>query len=281
MSESEPNKTDSQRYQNMGAKDPDLPFNNINDNRIIGKSKLLLKSIDEFTNDKTEYMVKMFHSKIREQLKDPNKQFIVLTNENMNRNEFKCIFANNPDLKKRKFTMIPEDERQHLKATLNQSRLSDTPKIVPLKDATSNSYVTDEDTYVQHFPTEVLKYNTHNWWYSDIKEEKLLKIELAKLNRVKYIGINFRDPANIKQSFNVLYKTDKLDDKGEPILKMVAKGLTNFPDEGIQLVEFEKPILTDEIYLFITSDVAAINYVIAIENELSDKAIAMFSQTIK
>lgn len=267
---------------NKDPRNPNMPFNQINDNRIVPKSKLLLSSIDEFTNDKTEQLIKLFHSRIKAQLNDPSKKFILLINENMNENEFKVIWANNPLLENKMFVKQPEDERKLLTPSLSKNLISDTPKIVPLKDAMSNSYVTTDRG--QHFPTEILKFSDNSFWYSDIKEDKLLTIQFLKLSRVKYIGINFHEPSRIQMVFDVMYKTDKRDENGEHIIKKVASDLENKPEDGIQIVEFKEPILTDEIYLFFKptkSDEAGVNYVIVVENELTQNGMQMFTNISK
>lgn len=267
---------------NKDPRDPSIPFNQMDDNRIVPQSKLLLSSVDEFTNDKTDHLVKMFHSSIKAQLHDPDKRFILLVNENVNENEFKVIWANNPQYENTLFIKQPEDERKLLSQSIGKTKISDTPFIVPLKDAMSNSYVTTDQG--QHFPTEILKYSDNSFWYSDIKEDKLLTVQFLKLSRVKYIGINFYDPARIQMVFDVMYKTDKRDENGEFIIKKIASDLENKPEDGIQIIEFKEPILTEEIYLFFKitkSNEAGVNYVIVVSNELTQNGLQMFTNISK
>lgn len=256
-------------------------------------ASVLLRSPDEFHNSKTEQLIKLFHSKVKQQLVDstrgsmPDSTTFVLLTSSPNSDEYKCIWANNPNLvgesfAKRQPLEEEEEDVDHMLRMGNELKKSDAPIIVPIKEIGVSHHSTDANG--RHFGSEALKYSKTNYWLAgeEFKDEiKAMTVTLQKLSKVKYIGISFYDPTNIKQVFDVLYRTESRDEKGNPILKTVVTEISNF-QEGLeeaelQFIEFEEPVLTREIYLIFKSDVAAVNFIMLIENTLSEEALAMFS----
>ena len=67
------------------------------DNPIVADSPTLLTSLDEFENDRSALLIKYIHTVIKEQLKDPSKQFILLVNSDISYKKYRSVWTNNPE----------------------------------------------------------------------------------------------------------------------------------------------------------------------------------------
>ena len=249
----------------------DMP--QVEEKQVSKSHKVLLKAVDEFTNDKTARFTQRFHQKLKNELKDPNVMFLLLRNVDITNEDFKCLLANDPNLEGKIFVLKPDPNAEENLRSLRQKD-SDMPELVKIVDAESLSFTNDENG--THYPTDVLKYSNNSYWYSDNPKPKTLKLKFDKLSRVKYVGINFHNPEHLDQTFDLLYRTSKRDPQtGEVIVKEVVTGAQNLKLDSIQFIKFNEPILTHELYLRVTSEFAAINYVIGIKNDLSDEALEM------
>lgn len=232
----------------------------------------LLGTADEFHNDKSSYLIKMFHANIKPYLMNPEKQFILLTNDDINMTKFTSIWSNDPKKENLQFMVVGVNDMV--------VRDQDMPKIVQPIDAKSTDYDTDKDTGIQHFPTNVLKFNNNDFWRSSTElgpqEKRVLSILFNGIVKVKYLGINFVDPEKINQKFDIVFKTDQRTELGEDVYYLAATDFENLEYDGLQLVTFDDTIVTSEIVLDFKSDVGAINYVVAIENVMKAEAMAMF-----
>lgn len=232
----------------------------------------LLGTADEFHNDKSSYLVKMFHSSIKPYLMNPEKQFILLTNDDVNMTKFTSIWSNDPKKENLKFMAVGEKDVV--------VRDQDMPKIIQPVDATATDYKTDMNTHIQHFPTNILKFNNNDFWLSDAElnpqEKRVISIRFNGMVKIKYLGINFVDPDKIRQKFDIVFKTDQRTELGEDVYYLAATDFENLEFDGIQLITFDDTIVTSEIVLDFKSPIAAINYVIAIENEMKPEALNMF-----
>ena len=237
-------------------------------------SKVLLKAVDEFTNDRTNRMLQRIHQKIKNSLRDPNKNFLILENVDIMKEDWICTFANDPNLEKKIFIQKPDINKEENLRSMRQED-SDLPELVEIVDAESLNFTNDENG--THYPTDVLKYSNSSYWYSDNPAPKILTLRFKKLSRLAYIGINFHDPEHLDQVLNIAYRTDKRDPAtGKVIIKEIANGIQNLKVDSIQLIQFAEPILTYELYITVTSEFAAINYVLGIKNKLSQEALEMF-----
>lgn len=234
----------------------------------------LLETADEFHNDKSSYLIKMFHNAIKQHLLDPEKQFILLTNDDINMTKFTSIWSNDPNKESQKFMMVGA------KDVLVKD--TDMPVIIQPIDAAATGYTTDNNTNIQHFPTNILKFNNNDYWKNDIKfdmlpdKKRTLSIIFNGMVKVKYLGINFVEPERIKQKFDILFKTDQRTELGEDVYYLAATDFENMEFDGIQLITFDDQIVTKEIILDFKSDIGAINYVVAIENVMKEEAMSMF-----
>ena len=235
--------------------------------RVVSDNPDISNGRDEFENYKSMNMVKFFHANIKPFLTDPAKKFWLLTNINMNENQFKCIWANNPDDQEKLFVKLPESDQ-----TIDDK---DMPVKAEPITATCTNYKTDD--LGQHFPTNVLKYNKDSYWLSDEKLEdgtaRAIAIQYPEHTRIKYLGINFYKAKEIEQTFDIYYKSDKRDRNGEFILNPVVINGKNKPVDDLQIITFEQPIITNEIFIIFKSNIAGINYLVAIKNELSEVAL--------
>lgn len=235
---------------------------------------ILLGSADEFHNDKSSYLIKLFHSSIKQYLLNPEKQFILLTNDDINMTKFTSIWSNDSNKENQKFMMVGTKDIL-VKDT-------DMPKIIQPIDASATGYTTDPSTQIQHFPTNILKFNNVAMWKCDTSFEELpdkkrtLSVIFNGMVKIKYLGINFVDPEKIKQKFDILFKTDQRTELGEDVYYLAATDFENMEFDGIQLITFDDQIVTSEIVLDFKSDIGAINYVVAIENVMREEAMSMF-----
>lgn len=233
---------------------------------------------DEFVNEKSSGLVKYFHSAIKQHLTDPTKQYLLLENTNMNKQRWQVIWANEPTLEGEILVYEKDSKEFQFRGTKDTT----LPKPIFPIDALASDYKTDDDG-TQHFPTECLKLNNDNYWISD-RELHLIDTRVRKIvftfpkkQHIKYFGINFYKPDEIKQQFDVSFMTDQYDRRTGDRSEIPAfKGVTNLMTEGIQLLEFKNPIITDAIALTYTSRIGAINYVCVIENQMSDEQLEMF-----
>lgn len=243
------------------------------DRKVVRKPKHLLTAHDEFTNAKSDLGIRLFHSEIKKYLDDKTKEFVLLVNNDINKNVWSAKWANNPELIGLEFIEKPDlDVDQNLSMRQTDSELPITVQII---DASSPSYISDENG--QHYPDQVLKYSNSTYWFSDDPNPKFLTLRFKKMSFVKYIAINFHQPDKYEQTYNILYKTDKHDiETGESLISQIVKDVKSQPVDGLQIVVLDKPILTDEIYIDVISPYAAINYITVISNELSEEALDMF-----
>ena len=82
------------------------------DNPIVEDSPTLLTSLDEFENDRSALLIKYIHTVIKEQLKDPNKQFILLVNSDISYKKYRSVWTNNPEQLDKLFVELTEKEDQ-------------------------------------------------------------------------------------------------------------------------------------------------------------------------
>jgi len=235
---------------------------------------VLLGTADEFHNDKSSYLVKMFHAHIKPYLLHPEKQFILLTNDDINMTKYTSIWANDPTKENLKFMVVGQND-VIVKDT-------DMPKIVQPIDARATDYDTDPVTGIQHFPTNILRYSNNDFWKSSKpfaelpNNKRAITVLFNGMVKIKYLGINFVDPEKAKQKFDIIFKTDQKTELGEDVYYKAATDFESMDFDGIQLVTFDETIVTSEIALDFKSDIGAINYVIAIEQEMKPEALAMF-----
>lgn len=246
-------------------------INNVSDNKQSLYQRNLLAVNDEFTNEKSNLLIKLFHSSIKQYLKDPNKHFKLLVNKNVNNSEYEVIWANDP--KDEGMIYVPK------KDVIEPKDTSLPRPIFPI-DALASDYKTDEDG-TQHFPTETLKLTEENYWISDRPieqiETKTRKIvyRFEKRRPIKYVGINFHNPSELKQVFDISFMIDQYERNGNQKEILAFKDVSNLPTDGIQIVEFIKPVITDAIALTFQTT-GQINYLIVIENEMTDEQLNMF-----
>jgi hypothetical protein len=252
------------------------------DNPIVEDSPILLKSMDEFESERTALLVKDFHAKIKEQLKDPSKQFILLVNSDISYNKYRSIWTNNPQQLDKLFVELTE--REDLKNPITPEQQKDVPKLVPIYTAEANDYYTDLETGTQYFPDSVFNYDTSKYWKSIIEENKELKIIFQKQERVKYVVIDFLDSINKQYEFEIGYNTGQKDNNGKKIYSYIRdpndndKRLlvkTELKNE-LQFIEFHTAILTTELVFNFTSKEAGINFLFIIENDVSKETIEAF-----
>lgn len=261
---------DEDQIQDNDTKEREGTINPINPRPDL-TDVTLLGVADEFHNQKSSYLIKMFHSAIKEHLLNPEKQFILLTNDDINMTKYTSIWANDPSKEHIKFMAVGNGDVV--------IRDKDMPKIIYPKDATATDYKTDPETGVQHFPTNILKFNNKDSWISDVElmaqEKRTLSIVFHGLTKVKYLGVNFVDPDKIKQKFDIIFKTDQRTELGEDVYTLAATDFENMEFDGVQLITFVDPIVTTEI-VFDFKTIGAINYVIAIADEMKPEALSMF-----
>jgi hypothetical protein len=252
------------------------------DNPIVEDSPILLKSMDEFESERSALLVKDFHAKIKEQLKDPSKQFILLVNSDISYKKYRSIWTNNPQQLDKLFVELTE--REDLKNPISQEQEKDIPRLVPIYTAESNDYYTDQETGTQYFPDSVFNYETSKYWKSVIDENKELKIIFQKQERVKYVVIDFLDSLNKQYEFEIGYDTGEKDNNGKKIYmyirdpknadkRLVIK--TELKNE-LQFIEFNTAILTTELVFNFTSKEAGINFLFIIGNDVSKETIEAF-----
>jgi hypothetical protein len=253
------------------------------DNPIVEDSPILLTSLDEFENERSALLIKYIHSVIKEQLKDPSKQFILLVNSDISYKKYRSIWTNNPEQLDKLFVELTEKEDQKNPVISPQER-KDLPKLIQIYTAEANDYYTDPETGTQHFPENIFNYDNQNDWKSTIPENKELHIIFSKQERVKYLIVDFLDSKTKQYEFEIGYNTGQRDDRGKQIYnyirdpqdsdkRLVVK--TELQDE-LQFIEFGNPILTTELVLNFTSNEAGVNYLFLIENDLTKEAIKTF-----
>lgn len=256
------------------------------DNPIVENTPILLKSMDEFENERTNLLVKLFHSQIKEQLKDPNKQFILLVNSDISYKKYRSVWTSDPNQVDKLFVELTEKEDQK-NPVITPEEQKDIPKLVPIYTVESNDYYTDTETGLQYFPENIFNYDNNNCWKSINKDipNKELKIIFNKQERIKYIVIDFLDSGIKQYDFEIGYNTGERSSKtGEFTYnfirdfqdsnkRLVVK--TELKDE-LQFIEFDQPIHSTELILNFTSPEAGVNYLYIIENDLSKESIKTF-----
>ena len=256
------------------------------ENPIIEHNPILLKSMDEFENERSSLLVKLFHSQIKEQLKDPNKRFILLVNSDISFNKYRSVWTSDPNQIDKLFVELTEKEDQK-DPVITPEEQKDIPKLVPIYTAEANDYYTDIETGLQYFPENIFNYDNNNCWKS-INENipnKELKIIFNKQERIKYIVVDFLDSAQKQYNFEIGYNTGErssrdgkfiynfIKDSQNPDKRLVIK--TELKDD-LQFIEFDQPINSTELILNFTSKEAGVNYLFIIENDLSKEAIKTF-----
>lgn len=254
------------------------------ENPIVENDPIILKSIDEFDNERTDRLVKFFHAAIKEQLKDPSKHFIVLTNSDISYKKWVAIWSNDPNQMDHLFGELTEKEDQK-NPVMPPEEMKDVPKLVPIYSATANDYYTDPETSVQHFAENIFNYDNNNSWKSVIEGDKELRIGFQKSERVKYLVIDFLDSVNTEYSFEIGWNSGQRDkqtgnlidyfipDSQDPSKRLVVKSELK---DDLQFIEFNQPLVTNEIILNFVSKEAGVNYLFPIENDLSKEAIKAF-----
>jgi hypothetical protein len=253
------------------------------DNPIIEDSPILLTSMDEFENERSSLLIKYFHSVIKEQLKDPNKQFILLVNSDISFKKYRSVWTNNPQQIDKLFVELTEKEDQK-NPVLTPEQRNDIPKLVPIYTAEASDYYTDPETGTQYFPESIFNYDNNNYWKSVAEGKKELKIMFSKQERIKYMVIDFLESAKTEYEFEIGYNSGQKGNDGKAIYNFIRdpqdndKRLsvkTELKDE-LQFIEFGSPILTTELVLNFTGKEAGVNYLFLIENDLSKEAIKSF-----
>lgn len=267
--------TNPEEFQNI---------NNVTDRDQSTHNKRLLAVADEFTNDKSNLLIRYFHSAIKKYLKDPEKHFKLLVNKDVNAKEYEVIWANDPSEEGKIFVNFDtvKDINNFKMGNPNKTVDDTIPKAIKPYDAFATDYKTDENG-TQHFPTETLMFNDKNYWYSDTPVEqldgktRLISFRFRTPQIIKYVCINFYKPDSIEQIFDIIYETDQFDPKtGNPKAILAFANVKNLMTDGLQIIEFEEPILTKGVSLRYKSNIGAINYVFVLEKELSDAQLNMF-----
>lgn len=254
------------------------------ENPIVENNPVALKSIDEFDNERTDRLVKFFHSVLKEQLKDPTKQFILLTNSDISYKKWRAEWANDPNQIGHLFEELTEKEDQK-NPVVAPEELKDVPKLVPIYGATANDYYTDPETSYQHFPERIFDYDNNNSWKSIIAEDKELRIQFNKTERIKYVVIDFLDSLTKQYKFEIGWNSGTRDkqtgnlidyyipDANKPENRLVV---TSELKDDLQFIEFDNALVTNELILNFVSSEAGVNYLFPIENDLSKDAIKAF-----
>ena len=254
------------------------------ENPIVENNPVALKSIDEFDNERTDRLIKFIHSTIKEQLKDPNKQFILLVNSDISYKKWVAKWSNNPQQLDHLFIELTEKEDQK-DPVLPPEEIKDIPKLVPIFGATANDYYTDPETARQYFPDNIFNYDNNSAWKSLIEEDKTLRIQFNKTERIKFVVIDFLDSLTKQYQFEIGWNSGTRDkntgnyidyyipDPTDREKRLVVT--TDLKDE-LQYIEFSEPIITTELILNFTSKEAGVNYLFPIENDLSKEAINAF-----
>lgn len=254
-------------------------INNVNDRKQPEFSRNLLSVNDEFTNEKSSSLIKFFHEAIKQYLTDPSKEFLLLTNTNVNKAQWKVIWANEPTLEDEILVFEKDSEQFKFRGPTDPT----LPKPIFPIDAVASDYKIDDDN-TQHFPTECLKLNNDKYWISERPVNQIetgirkIVFKFAKRQTIKYFGINFHKPDEIEQVFDMSFMTDQFDrNTGDRQEILAFRNIKNLKTDGIQILEFTNPIITDAIALTFHKDsIGAINYVLAIENPMSMDQLEMF-----
>jgi hypothetical protein len=256
------------------------------ENPIVENNPTALKSIDEFENERTDRLVKSFHTTIKEQLKDPNKQFILLTNSDISFKKWRAVWSNNPNQTDHLFEELTEKEDQK-NPVLPPEELKDVPKLVPIYSASANDYYTDPENSRQYFAENIFSYDNNSAWKSILEGDKTLKIQFNKTERIKYIVIDFLDSKDKQYQFQIGWNSGTRDkqtgsfidyyipDSSNPEKRLV---ITTELKDDLQFIEFSDPLITTELVLNFISPEAGINYLFPIENDLSPEALQTFLQ---
>ena len=251
------------------------------ENPIVEDNPVMLTSIDEFENERSDRLVKWFHSTLKEQLKDPTKQFIMLSNSDISYKKWVAVWANNPEQVNHLFAELTEKEDQQ-NPVVPPEVLQDQPKLVPIFAVESNDYYTDPETAVQHFPDNILNYDNNNSWRSIAEGDKTIRIKFNKTERIKYLVIDFLDSATKQYEFNIGWSSrganQQLQDYyiSDPAIPDQRLSVQTELKDELQFIEFGTPLVTNEVILNFTSPEAGINYLFPIENDLSPEAIKAF-----
>jgi hypothetical protein len=254
------------------------------ENPIVENDPVVLKSIDEFDNERTDRLVKFFHANLKPELKDPNKHFIVLTNSDISYKKWRAIWSNDPNQLDHLFAELTEKEDQK-NPVLPPEELKDVPKLIPIFSASANDYYTDPETSRQYFPDNIFNYDNNNYWKSIIEEDKELRIQFQKTERVKYLVIDFLDSTTKQYEFEIGWNSGVRDKKTGNLIDYYIpdsktgngrlKVTSELKDE-LQFIEFSTPLVTNELILNFTSKEAGVNFLFPIENDLSKEAIKAF-----
>ena len=256
------------------------------ENPIVENNPVILKSIDEFDNERTDRLIKFFHSTLKEQLADPSKRFILLVNSDISYKKWIAKWSNDPNQLDHLFEELTEKEDQKNPVIVPEEQ-KDVPKLVPIFSAEANDYYTDPETSIQHFPDNILNYDNNNDWKSIIDGNKTLRIKFNKTERIKYVVIDFLDSLTKQYEFEIGWNSgikDKqtgnvidyyISDPSDPEKRLSVK--TELKD-SLQYFEFNSPLITTELILNFTSPEAGINYLFPIENDLSKESIEAFLQ---
>lgn len=257
-------------------------INNVTDKAQSPTNKRLLGVSDEFTNDKSNLLIRYFHAAIKKHLKDPEKRFLLLVNKDINQKEWLVNWSNDPSEEGKTFVAFDMVKDITNFKMGNPTVDNSIPKPIKPYDAYATDYKTDEDG-TQHFPTECLKFNNKNYWYSDTRVEqlesqtRLISFRFRTSQIIKYFCINFHLPDKVEQVFDIIYETNQYDEKtGNPKAVLAFANVKNLMTDGLQIIEFEEPILTKGISLRYKSPIGAINYVFVLDKELSDAQLNMF-----
>ncbi len=254
------------------------------ENPIVEDSPVILTSIDEFDNERTDRLIKFFHTAIKEQLKDPSKQFILLSNSDISYKKWVAVWSNNPNQKDHLFAELTEKEDQK-NPVLPPEELKDIPKLVPIFSASANDYYTNPENSIQYFAENIFNYDNNNAWKSVIEGNKELRIQFNKSERVKYLVIDFLDSREKQYEFEIGWNSGTRDpqtgnlidyyiqDPNNPTGRLVVKSELR---DDLQFIEFDQPLITNEVILNFISPEAGVNYLFPIENDLSKEAIQAF-----
>lgn len=254
------------------------------ENPIVENDPVILKSIDEFDNERTDRLIKFFHSTIKEQLKDPSKQFIMLVNSDISYKKWIAVWSNDPNQTDHLFEELTEKEDQK-NPVLPKEEMEDIPKLVPIYSATANDYYTDPETGIQYFPENIFNYDNISSWKSVMDGNKTLRIQFNKSERIKYIVIDFVDSATKQYTFEIGWNSGIKDhesgkfidyyipDADKPENKLL---ITSELKDDLQFIEFDNALVTSELILNFTSPEAGVNFLFPIENDLSKESIKAF-----
>src|SRR6187551_2376084 len=227
------------------------------ENPIVENNPVMLTSIDEFENERTERLIKFFHSTLKEQLKDPNKHFILLVNSDISYKKWIAKWSNDPNQVDHLFAELTEKEDQK-DPIAPPEELKEVPKIIPIFIVESNDYYTDPETSIQHFPDNILNYDNNNSWKSTIEGDKTLRIKFNKTEHVKYVVIDFLESLTKQYTFEIGWSSGQRDKNtgavfdyyiSDPTNPEKRLSITTTLKDDLQYFEFGVPLVTTELIL--------------------------------